>query len=133
MIRVTLDDCTGIKVGFDPFLEYVTDKMAGQRSDAHDTATQAYVIGRKIRDRGVAAGSGPIEVPVSNEFARAACRELQMYVSFTKERGNIASNLIVEVWRQLDANLRRQDAAKWSREREKVNRNRPTVREANAS
>jgi hypothetical protein len=135
MIRLELGPCDDATEQLDPFLLYVTEKMAGERSDSHDTATLAYVVVRNIRD---SKTSRPrvVEHWVSNEGARAAWRELRMFLAYQSNKGmdvaqiGVRSRIVRLVFEQLNENIKRQDSAKWARERDKNLRNRPTVRDA---
>lgn len=135
MIRIEVEEVIDIKPQLDPFLAYVTEKMASERSDSHDTATLAYVILRTLRDKGMKAGLGWVEHWISNDGARAACRELGMFLSYQSTKGMDLSQIaeryriVREVREQIDQNIKRQDGEKWARERDKIARSRPTVRE----
>lgn len=114
------------------FLDYVTEKMCGERADSHDTATLAYVVVRNIRDNITRrhAQLDPIEVWASNEGARAACRELSMFLGYASDQPKLKTFVARLLRDQYDKTIRRQDDEKWARERARIAKGRPTVREA---
>lgn len=130
MIRITVKLPVGPHLN--GFLEYVTEKMAAARSDAHDTATSAYVMGRMIRDaahKRELRGHATSEHSVFNGAARALTKELGMYLGFTNERPGPVTDLCRDIRDQLAANIDRQTDERWREDRERIARNRPTVRE----
>lgn len=139
MIRITVHTGDKTEEQMTAFLNYTTEKMSGERSDAHDTATPAYVIGRKVRDAGLRAGEKAYEVWVSNEFARPACREFRMFLSYQSTRGmgesaaRLRYSLVADLCDQLDAAIKKQDGEKWAEERAKQAKRRPTVRDARSA
>jgi hypothetical protein len=133
MIRIALAVAPDQASDLNDFLTYTVEKMSGERADSHDTATAANVIGEKISraiKREVARGSMSVEVWVSNEFARAACRELSMFLGYASDQPKLRTFTVRRVRDSLDADIKRQDSEKWSRERAKAAKGRPTVREA---
>lgn len=125
------------KTQFTDLLHYLSEKMAGERSDSHDTATQAYVIVKKIEHR--AREGGAFTVDVSNEFARPTARELRMFLSYQTMRSRNERGpqklypLLYDLRDTLEQNIKRQDAEKWAEERAKQMKRRPTVREARSA
>jgi hypothetical protein len=136
VIRITLFATPETARELKPLLDYVNEKLCGERADSHDTATKAYVVLRKIRDQILRASERylpPFEIEqwASNEFARATLRELSMYLGFVSDRKSDTQTFSVFALRELlDAELRRQDGEKWAAERKRARNGRPSVREA---
>lgn len=114
----------------DGVLAFCLDKMAGSRSDAHDTATLGYVVLERIRR---AIKDKRTSTWVSNEGVRAAHRELLLYQDYRERHAGGVEPFATLFQREFASHISRQDGAQQAEEQAKRMRHRPTVREARNS